>query len=86
MYHNPEVLVMDEATSSLDNETEEDLIRDISKLSKEKTLIIIAHRLSTLKNCKKLFLFESGELIDQGDIDDIAQRHKDLKPYLTIKE
>ena len=86
MYHNPEVLVMDEATSSLDNETEEALIRDISKLSKEKTLIIIAHRLSTLKNCNKLFLFESGELIDQGNIDDIAQRHKDLKPYLTIKE
>ena len=86
LYTNPKILIMDEATSSLDNETEENLIKDISKLRKEKTIIIIAHRLSTLKNCNKLFLFEEGKLIDQGNSDEIIQRHKNLEPYLKVKK
>lgn len=84
LYNNPKILIMDEATSALDNETEENLIRDIVKLRKEKTLIIIAHRLTTLKNCDKLFLLDSGKLIDEGTSQEMAMRHKKLEIYLKL--
>ena len=62
LYDNPEVLVLDEATSALDNETEEKIMEEIYKISENKTLIIIAHRLSTLKKCEKIYKIEDGRL------------------------
>ena len=66
MYHNPDILIMDEATSALDNLTEKAVMNSIETLSKEKTIIMIAHRLSTVRNCDTIFLFEEGKLITQG--------------------
>ena len=83
LYNDPKVLILDEATSSLDNETEENVINDILQLREKRTLIIIAHRLSTLRNCDKLFLFEEGKLIDQGTCSEIVARHKNIQPYLS---
>lgn len=62
LYHNPEILFMDEATSSLDNETEKEIMEAIDGLKGEKTLIIIAHRLSTIENCDIVFGISKGEL------------------------
>ena len=62
LYNNPEVLVLDEATSAFDNETEEKIMEEIYNISKNKTLIIIAHRLSTLDNCEKIYKLENGRL------------------------
>jgi ABC-type multidrug transport system fused ATPase/permease subunit len=62
LYHNPEILFMDEATSSLDNETEKEIMRAIDELKGEKTLIIIAHRLSTIENCDLVFKINNGRL------------------------
>jgi ATP-binding cassette subfamily B protein/ATP-binding cassette subfamily C protein len=53
LYDNPEVLVLDEATSALDNETESKIMNEIYNISKDKTLIIIAHRLSTVEKCDR---------------------------------
>ena len=66
LYHNPSVLILDEATSSLDNETEKGFMDAINNLKREKTIIIVAHRLSTVSNCDKIFKLKSGKLIQEG--------------------
>lgn len=62
LYDNPEVLVLDEATSALDNETEEEIMKEIYDVSKDRTLIIVAHRLTTLKDCDRIFVINNGEV------------------------
>ena len=62
LYDNPEVLVLDEATSALDNETEEEIMKEIYDVSKDRTLIIVAHRLTTLKDCDRIFVISNGEV------------------------
>ncbi|UTR14867.1 ABC transporter ATP-binding protein/permease [Salipaludibacillus sp. LMS25] len=63
LYHNPEILFMDEATSALDNETEKEIMKAIDGLKGEKTLIIIAHRLTTIENCDTVFKMNHGRLV-----------------------
>lgn len=60
LYQNPEILVLDEATSALDNETEEQIMEEIYEVANDKTLIIIAHRLSTTKRCDKIYEIRNG--------------------------
>ena len=62
LYFNPQVLILDEATSALDNLTEKVVMDAVNNLSKHKTIILIAHRLSTVKKCDKIFLLEKGEI------------------------
>ena len=64
LYSNPEVLVLDEATSALDNKTESKIMNEIYKVSKDKTLIIIAHRLSTLDKCEKVYRLVNGKKLE----------------------
>ena len=66
LYHNPEVLILDEATSALDNLTEQAVMDAVNNLNKNITIILIAHRLSTVKECDNIFLLEKGELKAQG--------------------
>ena len=63
LYTDPEVLVLDEATSALDNETEARIMEEIYRISRDKTLIIVAHRLSTLEGCEKIYRLEKGRLL-----------------------
>jgi ATP-binding cassette, subfamily B, bacterial PglK len=79
LYHNPSVLVMDEATSALDNETERDVIEAINRLRGDRTFIIIAHRLTTVQSCDRLFLINDGKLEDQGSYSDLGLRHHELQ-------
>jgi len=65
LYHNPSVLVLDEATSSLDKTTEDDFMNAVHALKQDKTLIIVAHRLTTLKQCDYLFKVENGKVIEE---------------------
>jgi ATP-binding cassette, subfamily B, bacterial PglK len=67
LYHNPSVLVLDEATSSLDALTERGVMRAVGALHGRKTIIIVAHRLSTLQDCDRIFRLEGGRLVAQGD-------------------
>ena len=66
LYHNPSVLILDEASSSLDNQTEKGFMEAINKLKKNKTIIIVAHRLSTVSQCDKIFKIENGRIISEG--------------------
>ena len=65
-YHNREVLVMDEATSALDNETELEIVNEIKLLKGNKTLVVIAHRLSTVKHCDYIYKLDEGKIVDKG--------------------
>lgn len=65
LYRDPQVLIFDEATSALDNETEEKLMETINAVSKGRTVIMIAHRLTTLKNCDRMIKVEGGEIIPE---------------------
>lgn len=65
LYHNPEILILDEATSSLDNDTESSVMEAIESLHGSITLIIIAHRLSTVEKCDKIFEIKNGKAIER---------------------
>ena len=67
LYDDPKVLILDEATSALDGITEEKVMSSILKLSGGKTILLIAHRLTTLQECDTIFLLNEGKLIDQGN-------------------
>ena len=69
LYNNPSVLVLDEATSSLDIENEEKIMNEIFSFSQSKTLIIITHRHQAVQNCDIVFLMDKGKLIDKGEYD-----------------
>ena len=73
LYHNPEVLILDEATSALDNLTEEAVMNAVHSIGKNITIILIAHRLSTVKKCDTIFILEKGELKEQGTFDQLAE-------------
>ncbi|EKD92138.1 MAG: ABC transporter ATP-binding protein, partial [uncultured bacterium] len=71
-YHEREIIIMDEATSSLDNETEREVINSIKKLHGIKTLIVIAHRLSTIQYCDVVYKLEKGKIIAHGHFDEVV--------------
>jgi len=66
LYNNPKVIILDEATSALDIKTEKLVMAEINKLSKDKTIIIIAHRIDTIRNCDIIFKLEKGRLLSHG--------------------
>jgi ATP-binding cassette subfamily C protein len=71
LYHDPNVLLLDEATSALDNETERLFIAAIDSLARRKTVLIIAHRLSTVQNCDMIYLMQRGRVIGSGAYDEL---------------
>jgi HlyD family secretion protein len=75
LYHDAEVLVLDEATSALDGITEKLIMDAIHDFSGKKTIIMIAHRLATVKACDKVFLIDKGSVVDQGTYQDLMNRN-----------
>lgn len=73
LYQNPSLIVFDEATSALDNKTEQDFMQAINELKHNLTIILIAHRLSTVKNADNILVFEKGRLVAQGKYDELLQ-------------
>ena len=71
LYHNPQVLILDEATNALDNNTEKAVMEAVNKLSKNLTIILIAHRLNTVKNCDKIYKLEKGKVVGEGKYDEL---------------
>ncbi len=79
LYNNPKVLVFDEATSALDNLTEQAVMDAVYNLKKNITIILIAHRLSTVKKCDKIFFLEKGELTAQGTFEKLKQTNENFR-------
>jgi ABC-type multidrug transport system fused ATPase/permease subunit len=72
LYRDPDVLVLDEATSALDAATETEVMQTVSGLRGFKTVIIVAHRLSTLKACDKVFRLDGGLVVAEGRFEDVV--------------
>jgi ABC-type multidrug transport system fused ATPase/permease subunit len=66
LYHNPDVIIFDEATNALDSITEDIVFSAIAEISKFKTIITIAHRLSTVRDCDVIYLLDEGKIVAQG--------------------
>ena len=79
LYHNPQVLILDEATSALDNKTEKAVMDAVNNLSKDITIILIAHRLSTVKKCDKIILLENGEIKNQGKFEELIKVNENFR-------
>jgi ATP-binding cassette subfamily C protein len=90
VYHNPRVLVMDEATSALDGETEKAVVAAIGKLRGDRTIITVAHRLTTVQGCDRVYLLEDGKISDQGSFSNLMSRHEHLlgssRPDIGVAE
>jgi ABC-type multidrug transport system fused ATPase/permease subunit len=85
IYHNPELLVLDEATSSLDNLTEEFVMNSIVNKMGKKTIIIVAHRLSTIKQCDKIFFLNNGKLEQEGSYENLYENNQNFRKMILIK-
>tara|TARA_B100000902_G_C27317445_1_gene922239 strand:+ start:155 stop:1975 length:1821 start_codon:yes stop_codon:yes gene_type:complete len=85
IYRNPEILILDEATSSLDTESEKQVQKAIDNLIEDRTVIIIAHRLSTIINCDKILVFENGEIKEVGNHKELIKQNKLYKKLYDLQ-
>lgn len=79
LYHDAEVIVFDEATSALDGITEKLIMDAINDFSGNKTIIMIAHRLKTVKKCDQILFVDKGSIVDQGTYDDLYSRNQQFR-------
>jgi len=79
LFHDPKVLVLDEATNALDNITENLIMDSIHNLSHKKTIIMIAHRLSTVKECDVIHLMNNGKIIASGSYQELIENNEEFK-------
>jgi len=83
LYGDPEILIMDEATSALDNATESEITKAIAQFNRSKTVIIIAHRLSTVRDCDLLYFMSNGRLADSGTYEELLQKNSDFQKMVN---
>ena len=76
LYRQPEVLVFDEGTSALDNETEAELVEAIEGLRGQRTVIMVAHRLTTVRRCDRILVVEAGRITDSGTFEELTRRNR----------
>lgn len=86
LYRNPEVLVLDEATSSLDGITEEAVLKAIKSAARSRTVLMIAHRLSTLKDCDHIYILDKGQIVGQGTYQELISQNKKFREMAKISE
>lgn len=79
LYHNPQVLVLDEATSALDNLTEQAVMDEVYNFEKKITIILIAHRLSTVKRCDNIYILNNGKIEEQGTFQELIKKNTSFR-------
>jgi len=85
LYSKPRVIIFDEATSSLDTESERAIQKNLDSILKDKTAIIIAHRLSTVRNADSIIVIDNGEIVEQGSHEELLAR-QGLYHYLSYQQ
>jgi ABC-type multidrug transport system fused ATPase/permease subunit len=86
LYSNPGILVFDEATSALDNLTEQEVVRAINNLSGTKTILLIAHRISTVRDCDQILVMERGQMAGLGSYDDLYRDNAAFRRLVDARE
>lgn len=84
LYHDPNVLIMDEATSALDGETEDAVMAAIRELAGQKTIILIAHRLTTIEECDCIYLLGHGKLLAQGSYQQLVENSRHFRDMARL--
>lgn len=79
LYNNPKVLILDEATNALDNVTEKAVMDAINNLSRSITIIMISHKLNSVRKCNNIYIFEKGKVISQGPFEELINLNYELK-------
>ena len=79
LYHDPDVLILDEATSALDNLTERAVMDAVHNLGHAKTIVMIAHRLSTVRECDTIFMLEGGRVVAEGSYDELIASNRQFR-------
>jgi len=79
LYHDPDIIMLDEATSSLDSITENSIMEAIHNIAHQKTIIMIAHRLSTIKECDEIHMMDHGRIVDSGTYEHLISFNKEFK-------
>ena len=74
VYKNPDILIFDEATNSLDTIVENRIVKNLKEFYKDKTVIIIAHRLSTVKDADKIVVLEDGKIVEMGTYEELLEK------------
>jgi ATP-binding cassette subfamily C protein len=86
VYHDPDVLIFDEATSSLDPGTERELARSIERLKGQKTVLVIAHRLTTVERCDRVVVLRQGRVVADGPCDELMRTSEPFRSVMAMTE
>lgn len=84
LYRNPDIFIFDEATSALDVKVEKEITDMLLNIGRNKTIITIAHRLSTLKACNKLIYLKNGTIVDIGTFEELSAKHPDFAELVRL--
>ncbi|MBR6127450.1 ABC transporter ATP-binding protein [bacterium] len=84
LYSNPDILILDEATSSLDLKNEDEICHVLNELKGDKTIIVIAHRLSTIKNADRILYMENGTVVSSGSYNELLERSEGFKTLVKL--
>jgi len=84
LYHDPEMLIFDEATSALDTLTEKLVMEAIQRIRQDKTIVMVAHRLSTVRNCDCIYLLENGTVAASGSFDDLVSSNTTFRKMAMV--
>lgn len=86
LFRDPELLIFDEATSAMDNKTEAAIMESIHRLSAKKTIVIIAHRLTTIEHCDEILVFKEGHLAAKGRYEELATENTVFKELNALQK
>ena len=86
LYHDAQVLIMDEATSALDAVTENEILESLRTLRREKTIVLVAHRLSTIQSADWVVMMKDGRIAAQGTYHELAQSSEDFRELLAAAQ
>ena len=84
LYKNPDVLIMDEATSALDNVTEHVVMDAVRSLKSKKTIVLVAHRLSTVRDCQKIFVMNGGRIVASGNYEELVANNEQFRKLASL--
>ena len=85
IYKNPEILILDEATSSLDTKSEKSVQQALDRLMKNRTSLVIAHRLSTIQNADKIIVLDKGRIVEMGNHKELIDKNNFYKKFIDMQ-